>query len=186
MQTRLLALRSAFPQPRRCVSLQTAVYNENMPAAAPALPPAGAVTLARLGQRIRSQRQRLQVSAAIAAESAGMSRVTWHRIERGEPSVTMGAYLGAAAAVGLDFELHERAAPPDTAAAQGIRLRDFPQLRQLAWAVPGAQSMTPQQALALYERNWRHVDVARLTAEERALIESLAATFGAGRLLVPA
>jgi transcriptional regulator with XRE-family HTH domain len=34
----------------------------------------------------------LKVSATTAAEAAGMSRMTLHRIERGEPSVTMGAY----------------------------------------------------------------------------------------------
>lgn len=37
-----------------------------------------------------------------------MSRVTLHRIERGEPSVTMGAYLNALAVLGLDFEILAR------------------------------------------------------------------------------
>ncbi|MFG6415730.1 helix-turn-helix domain-containing protein [Roseateles sp. DC23W] len=46
--------------------------------------------MTELGARIRAQRQRQRVSATHAAEAAGLSRVTLHRIERGEPSVTMG------------------------------------------------------------------------------------------------
>lgn len=34
-----------------------------------------------------------------------MSRPTLYRIEHGEPSVTMGAYLAAIAAVGLELHL---------------------------------------------------------------------------------
>lgn len=37
----------------------------------------------------------LPISAVAAAESAGMSRTTPHRIERGEPSVTAGAFPNA-------------------------------------------------------------------------------------------
>lgn len=32
-----------------------------------------------------------------------MSRVSVHRIEQGEPSVTMGAYLNVLAALGMNF-----------------------------------------------------------------------------------
>ena len=38
-----------------------------------------------LGARIRARRKSLGVNATAAAESAGMSRVTLHRIEKGEP-----------------------------------------------------------------------------------------------------
>jgi len=39
---------------------------------------------------LAEKRKALRVSATVAAEAAGMSRVTLHRIEKGEPSVTMG------------------------------------------------------------------------------------------------
>ena len=39
-------------------------------------------------------------------------------------------------------------------------------------------------ALAIYERNWRHVDAAGLTAEERRLLDELVARYGAGVSLV--
>jgi hypothetical protein len=48
----------------------------------------------------------------------------------------------------------------------------------------GAVELTPQQALDLYERNWRHVDKAQLTAHETSLIQALSARLGGGRLLV--
>src|SRR5664279_866016 len=112
-----------------------------MPARAPPVTLAAAAKLAALGERIREQRKALKVSAVDAAESAGMSRVTLQRIERGEPSVTIGAYIGAATAVGLEFELVDprqrlrgkggsRGKPPYPAR---IRLADYPQLKRLAW-----------------------------------------------------
>ena len=53
--------------------------------------------LTALGQKIRSQRKALRITATATAEAAGMSRVTLHRIEQGEASVTIGAYLNAIA-----------------------------------------------------------------------------------------
>ena len=90
-----------------------------MPAKAP---PVGEVLAARLkvlGERIRAHREQQKVSATTAAEAAGMSRVTLHRIERGEPSVTLGAYLSAIDAVGLQLELRDPNAPPAPAAIAG-------------------------------------------------------------------
>ena len=71
-----------------------------------------------------------------------------------------------------------------TTAAQAAVLADYPQLKRLAWQLPGAKALTPQEALNLYERNWRHVDVATLTPRERILVQQLAATLGGGQLLV--
>jgi hypothetical protein len=109
-----------------------------------------------------------------------------HRIEKGEPSVTMGAYLNAMAALGLDFGLTK---PADQATEtadddrQGwiparIRLADYPQLKQLAWKVHGTDALTPGEALSIYERNWRHVDVKALEPRERALVDALRMALG--------
>ena len=46
------------------------------------------------------------------------------------------------------------------------------------------ENLSHEEALALYERNWRHVDVEKLTPQERALIQALTATSPGGRLLV--
>jgi transcriptional regulator with XRE-family HTH domain len=163
-----------------------------MPARAPLVAASVATKLAALGERIRERRKALKVSAVDAAEAAGMSRVTLQRIERGEPSVTMGAYIGAATAVGLELELVDpRERRRGLGGAHGkapfparIRLADYPQLKKLAWQLHGVTTLTPEDALGLYERNWRHVDTAALDPAERALVNALAQHLGGGRLLV--
>ena len=162
-----------------------------MPAAAPATTEAVTARLVALGERIRAHRKRHKVSATTAAEAAGMSRVTLHRNERGEPSVTMGAYLNAIDALGLGFDVTATGEPPARSPVAGaavlpaqIRLADYPELQRLAWQLQGVKDLSPTEALSLYERNWRHIDQARLQAHERALVQALAASLGGGRLLV--
>lgn len=158
-----------------------------MPAVAPSLPNALAADLAALGARIRARRKALGVSAAATAEAAGMSRVTLHRIERGEPSVTMGAYLGVIAALGLGIGLVD---PREKRREKGpplplvLRLDNYPQLQRLAWQLRGAAEVTPKEALELYERNWRHVDLEAMTERERELVRALVNQLGGGRMLV--
>lgn len=49
----------------------------------------------------------------------------------------------------------------------------YPALKQFAWQLPGASELSPEQALDLYERSWRHLDRDALTAQERRLIQAL-------------
>ena len=63
-----------------------------MPAASPYFAEATQTQLATLGCAIRDPRKQLRVSMTTTAEAAGVSRVTLHRIERGAPAVTIGAY----------------------------------------------------------------------------------------------
>lgn len=176
-----------------------------MPAQTPPVTGTQLTALQALGARLRARRAELGISAVAAAESAGMSRATWHRVEGGEPSVTMGAYLSAADTLGLALDLRdpqgaEPRAPFTTqsplptakAAAKSaallptdrVPLDRYPQLRRLAWQQPGARELGLEDALALYERNWRHVDPASLEPQERALITELIRRVGGGRLLV--
>ena len=163
-----------------------------MPAKAPPLDEVLQARLKRLGDGIRAQRKIQKVSATAAAEAAGMARVTLHRIERGEPSVTMGAYFTAVAAVGLQLELSGGPGTEDAAAqtpAQRpvpprVRLAEYPQLRRLAWHMNGAADISPQEALNLYERNWRHIDQSELGAGERGLLQTLVSHLGGGRMLI--
>lgn len=116
-----------------------------------------------------------------------MSRMTLHRIERGEPSVTMGAYMNALAALGLDVEVvapfegraSEIATPASARASKTtVRVADFPQLRRLAWQLPADAELTPEEAWGTYERNWRHADPSALEDKERQLLAELARTLG--------
>lgn len=81
-----------------------------MPSKAPALSKERQQLLLRLGAELRQARKRQQVSAVAAAEAACMSRMTLHRIESGEPSVTVGAWLAAAHVLGCRLVL---AVPPE-------------------------------------------------------------------------
>ncbi|MEN5050505.1 helix-turn-helix transcriptional regulator [Luteimonas sp. TWI1415] len=137
------------------------------------------------GQRLRDRRKSLGISMTAAAEAAGMSRVTWHRLERGETSVAWGYVLAAVHALGLEVEIEvpgaasTASAPSDLPALPlTIRLSDYAQLQRLAWQVgDGATILSPREALALYERNRRHLDIAALASGERALIDALSQVF---------
>ncbi|MDP2065076.1 MAG: helix-turn-helix domain-containing protein [Burkholderiaceae bacterium] len=152
-----------------------------MPTAPPLLPENAAAQLQALGGQIRAQRKALRISATAAAEAAGLSRVTLHRIEKGEPAVTIGAWVHAMAALGLHLGVQRPAeAPPAAAGADHkgwiparIALADYPQLRALAWQVHGTDTLTPAEALGIYERNARHLDAQALEPAERDLIDAL-------------
>lgn len=157
-----------------------------MPARSPEVATAAAESLVRLGQQIRARRKALRINATAAAEAAGMSRVTLHRVENGEPSVTMGAYANAIAALGLEFGILTPAKSVAEEFRAGwiparIRLADYPQLKQLAWQVHGTDALTPVEALGIYERNSRHLDLQALEPRERHLIEALRQALGDSR-----
>ncbi|HEX4985203.1 MAG TPA: helix-turn-helix domain-containing protein [Burkholderiales bacterium] len=156
-----------------------------MTATFPTIAPADQKRLALLGERIRTARKRQRVTAVAAAQAAGISRVTLHRIERGEPTVAVGAWVAVATALGLGFDLLDaKATAATTKLPKKIRLRNFPQLKKLAWQLQGVDEVTPRDALDLYERNWRHLDRAALSDDEAALIEALSRELAGGRLLV--
>ena len=111
-------------------------YEKQMPAQSPALTAQTAENLVALGGTVRQRRKAMRISAVAAAESAGISRVTLHRIEKGEPSVTIGAYLAVLGVLGLIAEV----APAKDATASAtpsragwiparVRIADYPKLR---------------------------------------------------------
>ncbi|MBU0750554.1 MAG: helix-turn-helix domain-containing protein [Gammaproteobacteria bacterium] len=157
-----------------------------MPARPPETSTAAADILVELGRTIRAHRKSLRVSAVAAAESAGMSRVTLHRIERGEPSVTMGAYLNVITTLGMKLSVNGRSDSTSSGEIQDkpgwiparINLDNYPQLKQLAWQVQGSNQLKPAEALGIYERNWRHVETSALAPQEQNLIDALRLAFG--------
>lgn len=143
-----------------------------------------------LGQRLRSRRKDLGISATVVAEAAEISRVTLFRIEKGEPSVTMGAYLAVVSALGCKIDFVDPLVAKTsevglrTKLPKKIPISSYKELKRLAWQMKDTQTLTPHEALDLYERNWRHVDFKSMDNRERDLIESLLAAFGRERLLV--
>ena len=65
-----------------------------------------------------------------------------------------------------------------------IPVSKFPQLRRLAWNMAEDSYLTADEALSLYERNWRHLDHDALSPEESYFIDHLVRTVGNGTLLV--
>jgi transcriptional regulator with XRE-family HTH domain len=141
-----------------------------------------AAQLQALGAQIRAQRKALRLSATVTAEAAGVSRVTLHRIEKGEASVAVGAWCNALAALGLSLQarsaMDARADRAQRADRVGwiparVALADYPQLKSLAWQVHGTDTLTPFEALDIYERNARHLDLQAMSADEQALLQAL-------------
>jgi len=64
-----------------------------------------------------------------------------------------------------------------------LRINDYPQLRFIAWNRPGDQMIAEEEAFALYEHNWRFVDVQALNEDELTLIKKLNDVVGHGYFL---
>lgn len=141
--------------------------------------------LLELGKHICQHRKSLKLSATVVAESAGISRVTLHRIEKGEPSVTIGAYFLTMEVLGLNFKSVSQSLTSGLEESMdtkmwlpvSVKLNDYPQLKQLSWHVSGADTLTPKEALDIYERNWRYVDTEKIDQKEMDLVEALRSAF---------
>ncbi len=58
-------------------------------------------SLRLLGEDIKNARRRRRIQTALLAERAGISRVTLGKIEKGDPSVSMGGYASVLFSLGL-------------------------------------------------------------------------------------
>jgi transcriptional regulator with XRE-family HTH domain len=63
------------------------------------------VCLEQLGERLRTARLRRKFSAETVAQRAGVSRMTLHRMEKGDPAVTLGNYLKVLGVLRLEGDL---------------------------------------------------------------------------------
>jgi transcriptional regulator with XRE-family HTH domain len=77
-----------------------------------------------------------------------------------------------------------RAESADVPPHSSVRISDYPRLRRLAWHAHGFDELTAAEALSIYERNWRYVEVDKLEPTEVSLIDRLVRSVGNGRLLV--
>jgi DNA-binding phage protein len=160
-----------------------------MPSPAPITSEAAQRTLAQMSQAIKTQRKNLGISAVSAAQSAGISRVTLHRIETNAASVTAGAVIGVIDAIGLSLYVrpnNDNATAVDSGAATNysgwlpvqVHLSQYPVLKQLAWHIQGNDALTPQQAWEVYTRHARHIEPNTVSPSEQNLIDALKCVFG--------
>ncbi len=140
--------------------------------------------LADIGQLIRQHRKSFKITANSVAQTAGISRVTLHRIEKGEPTVSMGAYLNVVSALDLRLQLcaevnrgHEANGNDLDKLPVRLSFSDYPQLKELAWHVQGVDKLSLVEAHSIYERNKRFLDIANLSDSEQKLIELLGVAF---------
>ena len=61
--------------------------------------------LQEMGEQIRLARLRRKLSATMVAERANISRASLWKVEKGDPSVTMGVYAKVLAAINLQEDL---------------------------------------------------------------------------------
>lgn len=61
--------------------------------------------LRRLGKNISDARRRRRVAMELMSERSGFSRITLSKIEKGDPSVSMGAYAVALFVLGMSEHL---------------------------------------------------------------------------------
>lgn len=158
--------------------------------------------LLELGERLRLARKRRGLSAEKVAHAAGITRVTLHRLEVGEPAATsLGTLTKVLGVLGMSGDLMLLArddrmghrlrdaqllAPKKPSLPRLISLKDLPQLRSAAaWHIRNPDAMlTPEEVFELYERNWRHLEPEKITGKEAKLLKQLTKTVGKGVLLV--
>jgi transcriptional regulator with XRE-family HTH domain len=77
-------------------------------------------SLAAFGADLAIARRKRRLTVAMMAERLGVSKSTWLRVEKGDPSVSMGAYAMALFALGLGEPLRDLVEPRRD--AQGLLL----------------------------------------------------------------
>ena len=109
--------------------------------------------LADIGQFIRQHRRSFKNTANAAAQTAGISRGTLHRVEKGEPNVSMGAYLNEISALDLNLHLSAKGSKGwevngDDVGKLPVRLSfsGYPQLKELSWHVQGVDELSLVEA----------------------------------------
>jgi transcriptional regulator with XRE-family HTH domain len=137
--------------------------------------------LASLGQKILLQRKKFQVAAESVALTAGISRITLHRIEKGEPSVSMGAYMSVIIALGLSLDIDEKNPEFNDATKENnlsdIAIQDYPQLKLISWQLKDDAVLNAVEAKNMYERNQKYILFNEMTAHEKKLIKQLGVEF---------
>ncbi len=108
---------------------------------APLLPPTEAL-LRQFGERLRLARLRRQLTAKQVAERAGMAPMTLRNLERGEPGVTMGAYITIMQVLGVEQDLQLLAREdPLGRELQDSRLQSAPS-QQVKPRLPSSRQLT--------------------------------------------
>lgn len=103
---------------------------------APSLPLSVKRALTKLGADIRAARLRRRISSAIMAERAFINRKTLHRVERGDPSVSMGIYATLLFVLGLSDRVADLADVRSDEVGLQLEEEKLPQRVRQRWKRP--------------------------------------------------
>jgi DNA-binding XRE family transcriptional regulator len=122
---RLLKNNSANSYGEKCWIFPTFLVNlskiSNMRPKRPVVFPAHMKLLQQVGENIKLARKRRKFTSAQVAERAGINRSTLVEIEKGNPSVSMGAYFNTLRVMGLQNDFLKLAADDE----YGRKLQDL-------------------------------------------------------------
>ena len=94
----------------------------------PHLPSAAARrALRKLGQDLRDARRRRALPAAVVADRAFTSRPSLHRVEKGDPTVSIGIYAAVLQALGLIERLNDLADPSHDPVGAALAAEQLPE-----------------------------------------------------------
>src|SRR5262245_4161 len=83
--------------------------------------------LRKLGHDIRDARRRRRIPVAIMTQRASISRMTLHKVEKGDPGVAMGIYATVLFVLGMTDRIGELADPKDDAVGLALEEEHLPQ-----------------------------------------------------------
>ena len=83
--------------------------------------------LRKLGHDIKDARRRRRITMAIAAERASISKPTFIRVERGDPSVSIGSYATVLYVLGMADRLGDLTASKNDPVGLQLEEENLPQ-----------------------------------------------------------
>ena len=98
--------------------------------------------LRKLGHDIRDARRRRRIPVAILAERASMSRTTLNKLEKGDPTVSVGSYAVVLFTLGMIERFSDVADPRHDAVGRELEEEHLPQRIRL----PRRKNATPENA----------------------------------------
>jgi DNA-binding XRE family transcriptional regulator len=92
--------------------------------------------LRKLGHDMRDARRRRRIPASILAERASISRTTLHKVEQGDPGVSLGIYATVLFVLGMAGRLADLADPKHDAVGMELEEEHLPERIRLARRSP--------------------------------------------------
>jgi transcriptional regulator with XRE-family HTH domain len=96
----------------------------------------------KVGHDIRDARRRRRIPVAILAERASISRMTLNRIEKGDPSTSLGNYATVLFALGMVDRLADIADPRHDAIGRELEEEHLPERIRLSRRKPARPENT--------------------------------------------